>query len=352
MIPDDFVPPRCPNRACEQHWRPRSRFFRKAGSYRPQCRQAAIPRFECKTCDRGFSFQTFRMDYRDKRPDLNAEIFDRLTAGATLRFLARRLRANCKSIQRKFEKLARHLRAFDRSMLPALPAGRILCLDEQEDFETTRTKPVTIPIVVDRASKFVVLTDVSPIRRMARRGSRARRRLERQERAEGRRRDDSRQCVRRLFGRLQRLLSDRPAELVTDAKVSYASEHRRRFANSVIHSRIPSWVKKDTMSPLFAVHLTQSMVRCSNARMRRRTWAKSKKRRLLELQLAVFAVFRNWHRQRTNADAWSFTPAVALGLTKQRIEVEDLVAWRQDWRRRSPHPLSKDGSTAIQDWVA
>lgn len=347
-----FVPPRCPNRSCEQHWRPRGKFFRRVGSYRPKCRTHSIPRFECRVCGEGFSFQTFRMDYRDKRPDWNPEVIDRLTGGATLRYIARRLKADCKSIQRKFQKLARHLRVLDRSLLPQLPAGRVLCFDEQEDFETTRTKPVTVPIVVDRESKFVVLTAVAPIRRMARRGSRAHRRLERQEKKEGRRRDYGRRCVRRVFGRLQKLLADRQADLITDAKWSYTSEHKRRFPTTVAHSRIPSWVKKDTMSPLFAIHLTQSMTRCSNARMRRRTWAKSKKRRILGLQLAVFAVFRNWHRQRTNEDHWSFTPGVSLGLVKERIEIPDLLAWRQDWRRRSPHPLSRGGETAIENWVA
>lgn len=352
MDPRAFVPPRCPNRSCDRHRQPVPDFFRRAGSYRPSCRTHPVPRFECRSCGRGFSFQTFRLDYRDRRPDLNLALLERLVGGATLRHCARSLRADCKTVQRKFRKIARHLRLLDRNLLRRLPPHLVLCLDEQEDFEATRTKPVTIPIVVDQLSKLIVVSDVAPIRRAGSRGSAARRKLDRQEALEGRRQDRGRSCIRRLFGRLERLLGGQAAELVTDSKTSYASEHRRRFGSRVVHRRISSVVPKSVSSPLFPIHLTQAMVRCSNARMRRRSWAKSKRHSALKLQLAIFGVFRNWHRQRHNSDPWHFTPAVSLGLTTRRIELVELLAWRQDWRTRSIHPQCPDGARAILEHCA
>lgn len=350
MDPKQFTPPRCPNRGCAKHWQPTPAFFRRVGSYRPRCRTVPVPRFECRDCGRGFSRQTFRLDYRDRRPELNAPLFERLTGGATLRHCSRTLGADCKTIQRKFRKLSRHLRILDRSLLRRLPSGCTLVLDEQEDFETTRTKPVTIPVVVERVSKLVVAVDVAAIRRVARKGSRGRRRLERQESREGRRRDDSRRCLRHVFGRLARLLEGKNAALVTDCKSSYATECRRIHQARFHHLRVPSDLPKDVASPLFPVHLAQSMIRCSNARMRRRSWAKSKSRRMLRLQLAMFAAFRNWHRQRHNADPRSYTPGVCLGLVARRLEAQEMLAWRQDWRERSAHPLSQDGSTCIANF--
>ena len=64
-------PPRCPNRACPEHHHPTPRFYVRTGFYRPRCRSHPVPRFRCRTCERGFSRQTFRVDYRDHRPSLN-----------------------------------------------------------------------------------------------------------------------------------------------------------------------------------------------------------------------------------------------------------------------------------------
>ena len=70
-----FQPPRCPNRACAAHARPDPGFCIRHGSYSPACRSAPVPRFRCKSCRRTFSRQTFRMDFADHRPDLNARLF-------------------------------------------------------------------------------------------------------------------------------------------------------------------------------------------------------------------------------------------------------------------------------------
>ena len=54
--------------------------FRRHGYY-STARRRRIPRFRCLVCRRTFSRQTFRMDYRDHRPHLNAETFGERCAG-------------------------------------------------------------------------------------------------------------------------------------------------------------------------------------------------------------------------------------------------------------------------------
>ena len=88
-----FQPPFCPNRACPEHLRPRGRFFTRRGFYDPLCRAHRVPRFRCRSCGRGFSRQTFRADYRDHRPDLNAKLFLSMATGIGLRQTARNLGA-------------------------------------------------------------------------------------------------------------------------------------------------------------------------------------------------------------------------------------------------------------------
>ena len=85
-----FQPARCPYSDCTRHADPgEGRFFVKRGSYWPRCRSHPVPRFRCKACGRGFSRQTFRVDYRDKRPDLNAFALALLTSGIGFRQTAR-----------------------------------------------------------------------------------------------------------------------------------------------------------------------------------------------------------------------------------------------------------------------
>ena len=76
-----FEPPRCPNEACAMHAAPEGRFYIRRGHYRAQCRPHPIPRFRCRTCGRNFSRQTFRHDYRDIKPHLNARVIEWLCSG-------------------------------------------------------------------------------------------------------------------------------------------------------------------------------------------------------------------------------------------------------------------------------
>ena len=87
-----FQPPRCPYRHCVHHESPGPRWFRYHGSYRAQCRAHAVPRYQCRACRRTFSRQTFRMDFRDHRPDLNPKLFELQASGVGLRQSARLLK--------------------------------------------------------------------------------------------------------------------------------------------------------------------------------------------------------------------------------------------------------------------
>jgi len=84
-----FEPPRCPNPECSAHTRPVGCFWFRNGTYRCLCRPNPVPRFRCRLCQKRFSRQTFRADYRDHKPHLNAEVLSRLVSGTGLRQTAR-----------------------------------------------------------------------------------------------------------------------------------------------------------------------------------------------------------------------------------------------------------------------
>ena len=162
-----FQPPRCPYRTCPRHLQPSARFFVRKGFYRARCRPRPIPRFRCSTCRRTFSRQTFRADYRDHRPHLNAPLFISLASGVGLRQTSRNLGLSLRSTQLKFRKIARTCRWLHRNLVPALPADRTYVLDEEETYEKESIRPLTMPVLIDQDTRLVIATMVGPIRRLA-----------------------------------------------------------------------------------------------------------------------------------------------------------------------------------------
>ncbi len=104
-------PPHCPNPACLAHANPIGKFWYRSGSYQPKCRREPVPRFRCRHCGRRFSSQTFRADYRDHKPHLNAQVFERLLRGVGQRQTARELGLSRRSAQNKMRKIRRRLAA-------------------------------------------------------------------------------------------------------------------------------------------------------------------------------------------------------------------------------------------------
>lgn len=343
-----FIPPRCPNRDCKNHLEPDVRRFIGWGSYTVRCRESEEPRFRCVDCGRTFSRQTFRHDYRDKRPDCNEQLFDLLNSGVGLRQAARVLRVGATTAQQKMRKMSKVCAHLHDNLCSALPPDRAYLLDEEESYEAASIRPLTVPIVIERKSWFVVATDVGSIRRLAPAGTARRRRQDLEERKRGRRPDRSRRVVAGVLRRLRELVSG-DLELLTDEKSSYATLARQLFGDRVAHSTTAGSAARTSFNPLFPINVTIAMSRDNCGRLRRRSWLVSKSARWLRGHLSIFTVFRNYVRRRFNRDQVHQTPALFLGLLPRNLWPEEVVRWRQDWGAISPHPMSSDGGRSIVD---
>jgi hypothetical protein len=116
---------------------------------------------------------------------------------------------------------------------------------------------------------------------------------------------------------------------------------------TIAHGTTKSTRQRDVSNPLFAINQTEAMARDLVGRLRRLSWLVSKKRRYLDLGLAIFIAWRNLVRRRFNHEECS--PAQALGFTPRRMSAEELCSWRQDWGRRSVHPLGWS-TESIERW--
>jgi transposase-like protein len=344
-----FQPPRCPYRGCSAHAAPRPGFFTKHGSYRARCRPRPIPRFLCRECDRTFSRQTFRADYRDHRPDLNVRLFWLLASGVGLRQSARNLGLSLSCTELKARKLGRHLRRLHVNLCGELPTGTSLQLDELETYETRRnTRPLSVPVLIESDSRFVIWAEAAPIRPRGKMTKQRRAAIEAEERRFGPRKDLSQWSLRRTLGRGAALFALGSTVLFdTDEKSSYPGLLREAFhGRALVHRRTNSKLDRNTQNPLFPINQTEAIARDLMGRLRRESWLVSKKRRWLDVALQVFIAYRNYVRRRFNTD--EFSPAEQLGFAPRRMTPGELLSWRQEAGPASVHPLSRKAESIAE----
>ena len=324
-----FTPPSCPSPLCAMHTAPEPRFFQKAGTYLRQSSPFPVQRFVCKACRVGFSSQTFRVDYRDHKPQLNEALVKLMVSGVGLRQSARLLGMTLNNIEKKFRKLARHMGLLHERLMGTFASGSTFLLDELETFEESRLwKPLTVAYLIDKATSFSVTTKVGTL---PPRGK-AREIIRRDGLPEGstKRKSESAKVVRETFEKLAAHLAlEARVTLVCDLKRTYPGLAKRALGDRLrAVEAYSSKLLRDTANPLFRINHAFAMARDLTSRLRRRSWLASKKREFLALHLGAILCYRNYIRCRINGVEES--AAMAAGFVDRRLTFAESVAWRQD----------------------
>jgi transposase-like protein len=330
-----FVPWRCPYPDCPFHRSPRPLFFTRRGFYRPRCRNHPVPRFRCRHCRRTFSRQSFRADFRHKKPHLNAPFLRLMVSCVGLRQAARVLQVARRTVEHRFSWLARHARHLHLNQLRGACLEGPFQLDELESFESNRFQPLTVPVLIEAPHLFMLTCELAPLRRKGRMTLAQRRRRSAHEALHGRRPSHSDAAVRRTLETLKRVVDPAAAVVLdSDHKPSYGLLGAKVFGERFIWRRHAASARRDRANPLFPINHTNARLRHFLARLRRRTWCVSKCARGLAEHLAVVMMWVNYSRGITNRTR--LTPAQALGLAQRTYRPEELVGWRQDWAELSP----------------
>ncbi len=327
-----FQPRSCPRPDCPSRSSGHHRWCFKGGFTR-ECDGRTVQRFLCLECHRTFSTQTFRVDYRLKKPQLNHSLFPAFISKVTHRQAARVIGCSRDTVAHRLKLLGRHCRSFHLWRLrQAAERGGItgrFQLDELETFEhSRRLAPVTVPVLIERSSYFVVDLRAAPL--PCRGGLSAMDRVKKaeRERVAGVRKSGSREAVTKCFETLAAFHAPRVPVLVqTDRKVTYPGILKCCFGSRVLQQRHSSTDRRDYQNPLFPINHTLAMLRDGISRLVRRTWAASKLRQRLELHAWIWIAWRNYIRGVTN-NAPAVPPAIALGVETRQWTVAELCAWR------------------------
>jgi len=330
-----FEPAFCPHAACASRTQAASFRCHRDGFFLRAVDGRRVQRFRCLACQRGFSAQTFRLDFRQRNPLCNGSILSFLVSKVTHRQTARMLGMDRKTVHRRLRLWGPTLRELHEAFLArAVRNGGLFgsfSLDEMETYEhNRRLKPLTVPVLIHRSTRFLVHLEVG---QLPARGGLSGRDLERKE-AQGQRRSESTLMVRRCFETLKRVHD--PGELlqmVVDQKRSYKPEIRTLFGNRIAALVTESSKRARNISnPLFPINHTLATMRDHVSRLVRRTWAGTKLRSELVHHAWIFTAWKNYARPLSNRRR-RVSAAMALGLLDRRLTLADLLRWR--WPRLS-----------------
>ena len=349
-----FEPPFCPHLECPTHHSPGDNFYTLCGTYSPKCRTAPVQRFRCRNCQRTFSVQTFRADYYDRKPELNAPVMALLASGVGFRQTARLVGLARSSLEAKARKMsceARDVDAHLRQRSGALKRANTVSVhfDELETFEGSRaSRPVTIALAIESRTRFIFGAISGAIRAKGKMTERRREQIKRDEDRFGPRASESETVCRASLGVVEDMVGPSTRiELFTDEKSSYGPIARSVFrGRDVQHSQTSSVLPRGTLNPLFPINHEEACLRDKIGRLRRESWLVSKLRKYLNLHLAAYAAVRNYVRPRFNRD--TLTPAQLLGISPFRLSLDEILGWRQAFGIRSLCPVRNPGALGYE----
>ena len=326
-----FQPGFCPRRGCPEHVRLAPGFrFERHGFYSTR-RRWRIPRFRCGVCRGSFSRQSFAVSYYSKRPELLVPIAAGLVGGSAHRQIARTLGCAPSTVTRNAARLGRHAMLLLATARRAL-AGAVteaFVLDHFETFEFTQDFPFGVATVVGKKSWYVYDLDPAPHGRAGHVSDSQRQRLGTRPRrpARGGYVGSSRRVLRRLQEMVAPGLT---ATVIGDGHAAYDRAMRDpSLGQSLRLERYPNPPRGPKGSPrseaarlrdehLFPVDLLHKILRHSLAHQRRETIAFGRRLNAILERLFLAAVWRNFVKKRSERVARGGTPAMRLGLARER----------------------------------
>lgn len=331
-----FSPPFCPSDECLDRDPDHPFLWHRRGSYRRKCDGLVVPRFTCRTCGSRFSRQTFRFNYRWRRPTLHLELFKDFISKVTLRQAARNTGAARATVTSRMRAMGAHCQQWHQDQLvdSAARFRGTFVMDEMESFETDRrVRPITIPVLIQKGSLFVIHAESAPLPPRGRLDAFRQLRKLRDERLYGKRQSGSRAAVERTLLTLGPLLHPRASlNLITDRKSSYRKLVWTHFADRFgSHVQESSRTKRSPANPLFPINHTLAMLRDGVSRLVRRNWGAAKLRARLDEHIWIWIAYRNYVRGVTNKKA-RVTPAMVAGVADRQLVPADIFRWR--WIRR------------------
>ncbi len=265
----------------------------KAGFFRRKSDSRIIQRFKCSGCSRYFSNASFHPAFGQNKRQMNDRLRKLICSGVSLRRSAILLRISRTTVKRKFEYLGLQAKRELKEMnLKYTPCDEVQ-FDDQETFEHTKCKPLSITLAVDSKTRRILGFEVS---KMPAKGHLTKIALKKY----GKRKDERAAGRKKLFETLKPLVlptarfkSDENPHYPKDLKAAFPKCVHQTFKGERGSIVGQGELKKVRFDPLFSLNHTCAMTRANMNRLFRRTWCTTKLPERLEDHFAIYAVYHN-----------------------------------------------------------
>ena len=270
-----------------------SNFLIKKGFFVRASDNKKIQRFYCKKCNKKFSTQNHRIDYRHRKRSINQQVFRMLCKGVSQRACALIVGVRPKAIGIRVERFGRVAKQNLKLTNQKAKKAQDILIDEMESFEHTKCKPLTIAIAVEDKSRRILALDVGQIAAKGHLASIAIKKY------------GYRKCQR------SKVLTSVFREIVPycENNVLIKSDQSRHYPVKIKHFFPEAThlafkgrkgaiigqgeLKKGGFDPLFSLNHTYAMIRDNIKRLTRRTWCTTKRPDRLTDLIYLYAWFHN-----------------------------------------------------------
>ena len=269
------------------------RIIRNGGFYRVSDRQR-VQRYKCADCGVNFSQATNSPRFGQNRRDLNNKILQALCSKVSQRRMAILFKASRTTIARKLKFLATQAR--HKNLLDRYKNKKNLYelqFDDLETFEHSKMKPLSVTMMVEKGSRYILGFEVS---KMPAKGHLSKRAVKKY----GRRKDERKASRELLLRKLKPHIAE-GATFETDENPHYVPSIKKHFPKAkhlTSKGRRGCVVgqgelKSGGFDPLFSLNHTYAMCRDNVNRLVRKTWATTKSIQGLRDHLEVYVFYHN-----------------------------------------------------------
>ncbi len=275
------APPFCPNTECEHHLIPQAAdWWQQAGEY-DTVAFGSVRRYQCLSCRKTFSIQTFRLDYYAKKVVDYDSIHHAHFASMSIRGMSRYFSLSCGTILNRLDRLGRQSLGMQSLLRLCLPRTEDVCIDGFQSFDLSQYHPNNYTIPITRGSLFALGSTHASLRRAGRMTEAQQAKRAQIDAVHSYEKNAIERSFRQLLDQLSREYRRNGRQtlvIITDEHKSYAraihkhplfTQQSQEF--QCVHHTINSKLPRSYDNPLFASNYIDREIRKDQAAHRRDT---------------------------------------------------------------------------------
>lgn len=266
-----------------------SNLAKKNGIFTNKRTRKKVQRYYCEYCTKSFSKQT--LIKKQHRPDLNEKIFHMICNGMGIRRIASSLNTTPKTVQNKVKFLAIICERFHNNHFTNWKVKPRFQFDEMWSTEGGRYNTLTIPLVVEKESYFIVASrSAHTYSKIGIPSLKNYNNLKRQHKINIR---DA--IILKTLEKVNKMKPNGRIVMDTDCATLYPHFLHQVFGSRLVHNKYNAGIKSEAIK-LFPINNTMACMRMEISKVKREGWYQSQDNMWLNAHLAVYTVYYNYFR--------------------------------------------------------